>query len=109
MTHVDDLDHLADRLRDSEAIWQQDVCQQVRDLVPASDPEVVETIKRTRLPYFTVGGDVCALLATKDHVNIFIYDPIALGPEGVINQGHAIHRRERFKFGPATRLTSARS
>lgn len=68
--------------------WQQAVCRQVRDLVHAADPEVVETIKRTRLPYFTLDGNICALLGAKDHVNIFIYDPIAPDPERIINQGH---------------------
>ena len=68
--------------------WQQAVCQQVRDLVHAADPAVVETIKRTRLPYFTLNGNICALLGTKDHVNIFIYDPIAPDPDKIINQGH---------------------
>jgi hypothetical protein len=67
--------------------WQQAVCQQVRELVHAADPGVVETIKRTRLPYFTLHGNVCALLGTRDHVNIFIYDPVAPDPEGLINQG----------------------
>lgn len=68
--------------------WQQDVCRQVRRLVHAADPEVMETIKRARQPYFTLNGNICALLGTKDHVNIFIYDPIAPDPEGIINQGH---------------------
>ena len=67
--------------------WQQTVCRQVRDLVHAADNDVNETIKRTRLPYFTLDGNICALLAAKDHVNIFIYDPIAPDPEGIINQG----------------------
>lgn len=68
--------------------WQQDICQQVRDLVHAADPEVTETIKRTYWPYFTLNGTICAFIGTKDHVNIFIYDPIAADPEGIINQGH---------------------
>jgi hypothetical protein len=68
--------------------WQQDICRQVRDLVHAADPEVVETIKRTRQPYFTLDGNICALLGAKDHVNVFVYDPIAPDPEGIINQGH---------------------
>jgi hypothetical protein len=68
--------------------WQQDICRQVRDLVHAADPEVAETIKRTKQPYFTLSGNICALLAAKDHVNVFIYDPIAPDPEGIINQGH---------------------
>jgi len=68
--------------------WQQEICRQVRDLVHAADPEVTETIKRTKLPYFTLGDNICALLGAKDHLNIFIYDPLAPDPEGMINQGH---------------------
>jgi hypothetical protein len=68
--------------------WQQDICSQVRGLVHAADADVVETIKRTKRPYFTLDGNICALLGTKDHVNVFIYDPIAPDPEGIINQGH---------------------
>jgi hypothetical protein len=67
--------------------WQQDICRRVRDLVHAADPDVAETIKRTNRPYFTLDGNICALLAAKDHVNVFIYDPIAPDPEGIINQG----------------------
>jgi hypothetical protein len=68
--------------------WQQEICRQVRDLVHVADPHVTETIKRTTQPYFTLEGNICALLAAKDHVNVFIYDPIAPDPEGIINQGH---------------------
>ena len=53
-----------------------------------ADSEVQETIKRTNRPYFVLSGNVCALMATKDHVNVFIYDPTVPDPEGVINQGH---------------------
>ena len=67
--------------------WQQDICRRVLDLVHAADPNVSETIKRTKQPYFMLNGNICALLAAKDHVNIFIYDPIAPDPEGIINQG----------------------
>jgi hypothetical protein len=67
--------------------WQQDICRQVRDLVHAADSNVTETIKRTNRPYFTLNGNICALLAAKDHINVFIYDPIAPDPEGIINQG----------------------
>jgi hypothetical protein len=69
--------------------WQQDICQQVRDLVHAADPEVAETIKRTDRPYFVLQGDICALLAAKDHVNVFLYDgAIVPDPEGIITGGH---------------------
>src|SRR5690242_858411 len=67
--------------------WQQDICRRVRDLVHAADPDVTETIKRTNRPYFILDGNICALLGAKDHVNVFIYDPIAPDPEGIINQG----------------------
>ena len=68
--------------------WQQAVCRQVRQLVHDADPEVEETIKRSVLPYFVLQGNICALLAAKDHVNVFIYDPTVADPHGVINQGH---------------------
>jgi len=69
--------------------WQQDICQQVRDLVHAADPEVVETIKRQVQPYFVLEGNICALLAAKDHVNVFLYDgAIVPDPEGIITGGH---------------------
>jgi len=67
--------------------WQQDIARLVRDLAHAADPDVTETIKRTDRPYFTLNGNICALLGTKNHLNIFIYDPIAPDPEGIINQG----------------------
>ena len=69
--------------------WQQAICQAVRDLVHAADPEVVETIKRTVQPYFVLDGNICALLAAKDHVNVFLYDGgIVPDPEGIITGGH---------------------
>ncbi len=69
--------------------WQQNIARKVRDLVHAADPDVTETIKRTDRPYFTLDGNICALQGTKDHLNIFIYDPIAPDPEGIINQGQS--------------------
>jgi hypothetical protein len=69
--------------------WQQAICRQVRDLVHAADPEVAETIKRTRQPYFVLQGNICALLAARDHVNVFLYDGgIVPDPEGIITGGH---------------------
>lgn len=69
--------------------WQQEICQQVRDLVHQVDPEVEETIKRTVQPYFVLEGNICALLAAKNHVNIFLYDgAIVPDPEGIITGGH---------------------
>jgi hypothetical protein len=69
--------------------WQQAICHQIRDLVHAADPEVTETIKRTYVPYFVLSGNICALLAAKDHVNVFLYDgAIVPDPEGIITAGH---------------------
>jgi hypothetical protein len=69
--------------------WQQAICREVRELVHAADRDVSETIKRTRQPYFVLEGNVCALLAAKDHVNVFLYDGgIVPDPEGIITAGH---------------------
>jgi len=69
--------------------WQQAICRQVRELVHAADPEVAETIKRTVQPYFVLQGNICALLAARDHVNVFLYDGgIVPDPEGIITAGH---------------------
>ena len=69
--------------------WQEEVCREVRELVHAADPEVAETIKRTRQPYFELQGNVCALLAAKDHVNVFLYDGgLTPDPEHLITGGH---------------------
>jgi hypothetical protein len=69
--------------------WQQAICQEVRDLVHEADPEVQETIKRSVQPYFVLAGNICALLAAKDHVNVFLYDgAIVPDPEGIITAGH---------------------
>jgi hypothetical protein len=85
--------------------WQQAICREVRALVHAADPQVVETIKRTRQPYFVLQGNICALLAARDHVNIFLYDgAIVPDPEGIITAGHdnktartiAVRRGERI-------------
>ncbi|MDN3355811.1 DUF1801 domain-containing protein [Actinomadura sp. DC4] len=87
MTYVTDprVDAYIERLPD----WQQAICREVRDLVHAADEEITETIKRTDRPYFVLRGNVCALLAAKDHVNVFLYDgAIVPDPEGIITGGH---------------------
>lgn len=69
--------------------WQQTICQQVRELVHNVDPQVEETIKRTVQPYFVLEGNICALLAARTHVNVFLYDgAIVPDPEGIITSGH---------------------
>jgi hypothetical protein len=69
--------------------WQQDICRELRDLIHAADPEIAETIKRTVQPYFVLQGNVCALLAAKNHVNLFLYDgAIVPDPDRIITAGH---------------------
>jgi hypothetical protein len=83
-------DPRVDAYLDALPDWQLAICRQVRDLVHEADPEVAETIKRTRQPYFVLEGNICALLAAKDHVNIFLYDGgnVPPDPEGIITGGH---------------------
>src|ERR1700759_1695508 len=68
--------------------WQQDICRELREIIWAADPAIEETIKRSVQPYYVLEGNVCALLAAKDHVNLFLYDPTTPDPHGLINQGH---------------------
>ena len=83
------VDPRVDAYIDSLPAWQQDICRQVRTLVHSADPEVTETVKRGIRPYFELQGNICALLAAKDHVNVFLYDgAIVPDPEGIVTGGH---------------------
>ena len=93
--------------------WQQAICREVRDLVHGADAEVAETIKRTRQPYFVLQGNICALLAAKDHVNVFLYDGgIVPDPEGIITAGYdnktarmiAVREGETINIGALTAI-----
>jgi hypothetical protein len=68
--------------------WQQAFCRRARELILGVDPEIEETIKRSVQPYFICRGNVAALLATKDHVNVFLYDPLIEDPHGIVTRGH---------------------
>ncbi len=81
------LDPRVDAYIDGLPDWQRTICRKVRALVHAADPDVEETVKRGDRPYFVLAGNICALLAAKDHVNVFLYDPIAPDPEGIITSG----------------------
>jgi len=93
--------------------WQQAICREVRDLVHAADEEVIETIKFTNRPYFVLQGNICALLAAKDHVNVFLYDGgIVPDPEGIITAGYdnktarmiAVREGETINIGALTAI-----
>jgi hypothetical protein len=79
--------------------WQQGICRRVRALIHEADPDVEETIKRTTRPYFVLEGNVCAFLAAKDHVNLFLYDGAMVpDPEGIITAGHANQTARTIAF-----------
>ena len=97
-------DARVDAYIDALPSWQQHVCHRVRDLAHAADPAVEETIKRRVQPYFVLDGNICALLAAKDHVNVFLYDGgIVADPEGIITAGHGnkTARTVAFREGEA--------
>ena len=81
-------DPRVDAYIDALPAWQQAVCRQVREIAHEADPELEETIKRRVQPYFVLNGNVAALLAARDHVNVFIYDPLVSDPDGIITHGH---------------------
>ena len=81
-------DPRVDEYIDALPEWQQRICREVRAIVHEADPDVVETIKRRVQPYFVLDGNISALLATKDHVNVFLYDPLVSDPDGIITHGH---------------------
>ena len=71
----------------------------------AADPEVEETIKRTVQPYFVLAGNICALLAAKDHINVFLYDgAIVPDPEGIITGGHDNKTGRAIAYRPGERI-----
>ena len=93
--------------------WQQAICRRLRDLIHAADRELIETIKRTVQPYFVLEGNVCALLAARDHVNLFLYDgAVVPDPDGIITGGQdnetartiAYRRGEAIKARPLSAM-----
>jgi hypothetical protein len=95
--------------------WQQAICRDVRELILAADPEVEETIKRTVQPYFVLKGNIAALLAARDHVNVFLYDPLVPDPHGIVTAGHgnktgrqiSIRKGERIDGAAFTKMIQA--
>jgi hypothetical protein len=81
-------DPRVDAYIDALPAWQQAICREVREIAHEADPALEETIKRRVQPYFVLNGNVAALLAAKDHVNVFLYDPSVDDPQGIITHGH---------------------
>jgi hypothetical protein len=88
--------------------WQQRLCQRLRALIHAADPAITETTKRRVRPYFVLDGNVCALLAAKDHVNLFLYDgAIVPDPEGIITGGHENQTARTVSFHQGETINAA--
>ncbi len=103
----DRTDPRVDAYIDALPQWQQDICREVRDLAHAVDREMEETVKRTVQPYFVLQGNVCALLAAKDHVNVFLYDGgIVPDPEGIITGGHGNKTARTVAIGPGEAINA---
>jgi hypothetical protein len=93
--------------------WQRDICRELRDLIHTAEPDIEETIKRSVQPYFVLDGNVCAFLAAKDHVNLFLYDgAIVADPDKIITGGHhnktartiSFHRDATIPRAPLTTM-----
>ena len=97
-------DPRVDAYIDAMPPWQADLAQRVRRVVHEADPEVEEVIKRRVQPYFVLQGNVCALLATKHHLDVFVYDPIAPDPHGLVNQGRDNATARGIQIGPDDEL-----
>ena len=106
-------DQRVDDYIDALPAWQRDICWRLRDLIHAADPGITETIKRKVQPYFVLQGNVCALLAAKDHVNLFLYDgAIVPDPDGIITGGRdnktartvAFHQGEQINVSALTAM-----
>jgi hypothetical protein len=83
------------------------VAETIRRLVHEADADVEEVINRRTQPYFVLDGNVCALLGAKDHLNVFIYDPIAPDPHGLIHQGQGNATARGIQVRPGDELDEA--
>jgi hypothetical protein len=116
MTHVSmvyERDPRVDRYISGLPVWQREICERLRDVIHRADPEIVETIKRSVQPYFVLDGNVCAVLAAKTHVNLFLYDGgIVPDPDRIITAGQgnktartiSYHEGERVRSRPLTAM-----
>ena len=88
--------------------WQRKLAEELRELIHSVDPGIDETIKRRVRPYFVLDGNVCALLAAKDHLNLFLYDGgIVADPEGIITGGHGNKTARTVAFGEGAEIKVA--
>ena len=59
-------------------------------------------------PYFVLEGNVCALLAAKDHVNLFLYDgAIVPDPHRIVTAGHDNRTARTISFHQGEAINAA--
>lgn len=86
--------------------WQASLARRVRALAHEADPGMLEEVRYGNRPYFLCEGVVCALQATKDHLNVFVYEGgRAPDPHGIITDGHdnATARQVKIREGDVLR------
>jgi hypothetical protein len=52
-------------------------------------------------------GNICSLLGTKRHLDVFVYDPIAPDPHGLLDIGHGNKTGRGIQIGPGDELDEA--
>ena len=68
--------------------WQASLAGRIRELVHEAEPDILEEVRYGNRPYFLYRGAVCAMQATKDHLNVFLYEGgTAPDPHGIITDG----------------------
>jgi hypothetical protein len=67
--------------------WQHEPCHDLRELIHAAVPQIEETIKHRVRRHFILDGNICALLAGKDHINLF-HGAIGPDPHHIITGDH---------------------
>jgi hypothetical protein len=101
-------DPRVDTYIDALPAWQRAACAEGRRLIHEADPDIQETIKRTDRPYFVLQGNVAALLAAKDHVNVFVYDGgLTADPAGLVTGGHGNATARTIALWPDSTLDRA--
>ena len=79
--------------------WQADLARRVRELVHEAEPGILEEARYGNRPYFLYLGVVCAMQATKDHLNVFLYDGgLAPDPHGIITDGFGNETGRQIKL-----------
>lgn len=82
--------------------WQQPICEQLRDIVHQSIPDVVERIQYGKPHFLKNGKYACVLGTAKGWVSFTIFNASEIeGPEGFFEDGPPERKTVKFKAGQA--------